>query len=119
MAVQGPNRGATGGIHPWSERPDYKTVMDVMICGSSDMANIKQYKSPYGPKYEVPFNFHGVTLGRALRFGMTAGAFGGVFGFFALFFFADVPRVRKDILQKLPVVGEYYHKEIPPSDNPF
>ncbi|KAI9796119.1 MAG: hypothetical protein M1835_004659 [Candelina submexicana] len=48
---------------------------------------------------------------------MTAGAFGGVFGFFALFFFADVPRVRKDILEKLPVVGEYYHKEIPPSDN--
>jgi len=31
--------------------------------------------------------------------GITLGAFGGVAGFFALFFFSDVPRVRKDIMQ--------------------
>jgi len=30
---------------------------------------------------------------------MTLGAFGGVAGFFALFFFSDVPKVRKDIIQ--------------------
>lgn len=30
--------------------------------------------------------------------GLTLGAFGGVAGFFALFFFSDIPRVRKDIL---------------------
>ncbi|KAI9720170.1 MAG: hypothetical protein M1812_002988 [Candelaria pacifica] len=102
MAVQGPNRSSTGGIQTWSERPDYKT-----------------YKSPYGPKYEVPSNFHGVTLGRAMRFGMTAGAFGGVFGIFALFFFGDVPRIKRDILEKVPGIGNYFHKEIPPSDNPF
>lgn len=34
-----------------------------------------------------------------LNSGMTAGAFGGVFGLFALFFFGDVPRVKKDILE--------------------
>jgi hypothetical protein len=31
--------------------------------------------------------------------GMTLGAFGGVAGFFALFFFGDVPKVRRDIYQ--------------------
>lgn len=30
--------------------------------------------------------------------GGTLAAFGGVAGFFALFFFGEVPRVRKDIL---------------------
>jgi hypothetical protein len=30
---------------------------------------------------------------------MTLGAFGGVTGLFALYFFSDVPKVRKDILQ--------------------
>ncbi|KAI4125802.1 MAG: hypothetical protein LQ338_004082 [Usnochroma carphineum] len=36
---------------------------------------------------------------------------------FALQFFADVPKVRNDIMQKLPVVGDYFIREIPPSDN--
>ncbi len=31
--------------------------------------------------------------------GVTLGAFGAVTGVFALFFFADIPRVRKDIMQ--------------------
>ena len=30
--------------------------------------------------------------------GLTLGAFGGVTGFFALFFLGEVPRVRRDIL---------------------
>jgi hypothetical protein len=33
---------------------------------------------------------------------MTFGAFGGVAGVFAIFFFSDIPRVRRDIMQ----VGE-------------
>ena len=48
---------------------------------------------------------------------------GGIFGgsglFFLLFFFNDVPRVRMDILEKLPMIGEYFHKETPPEDDPF
>jgi hypothetical protein len=31
--------------------------------------------------------------------GVTLGAFGGVAGVFAIFFFSDIPRVRKDIMQ--------------------
>jgi hypothetical protein len=77
------------------------------------------YKSPYGPKYQVPANFHGWTLKSTTKMGMTLGAFGGVAGFFAIFFLSDVPKVRKDILQKIPIIGDYFVKETPPSDNPF
>lgn len=48
-----------------------------------------------------------------------AAGFGGVAGFFALFFFAEVPRVREDIMRKVPVLGDYFVKEIAPEDNPF
>lgn len=51
--------------------------------------------------------------------GILAGGFGGVAGFFALFFFAEVPRVREDIMKKVPVLGSYFNVEIPPEDNPF
>lgn len=43
--------------------------------------------------------------------------FGGVAGFFAVFFFSDIPRVRKDIVQKIPIIGPHYIREIPASDN--
>jgi len=45
--------------------------------------------------------------------------FGVAAGIFALFFFAEVPRFRKDIVEKIPVVGDYFHVEIAPEDNPF
>lgn len=51
--------------------------------------------------------------------GAIAAGFGVSAGIFALFFFAEVPKVRKDILVKLPVVGEYFVREVPPEDNPF
>jgi hypothetical protein len=51
--------------------------------------------------------------------GTLAAGFGGVAGFFALFFFAEVPRVREDIMKKVPVLGDYFKVEIPPEDNPF
>jgi hypothetical protein len=51
--------------------------------------------------------------------GFKAGAFGGV-AFFALIFYASgIPRVQKDILQRIPGLSGYYIKEIPASDNPF
>jgi hypothetical protein len=50
---------------------------------------------------------------------MTMGGFGAVAGIFALFFFGDVPKVRKDIMQQIPIIGGYWVKEIPPEDNPF
>ena len=81
-----------------------------------------------------------IELGRWIKLifydsGMTLGAFGGVAGFFALFFFGEIPRVRKDILQvcwdviaegweranecgqKLPIIGEHFVHDVPPSDN--
>ncbi len=51
------------------------------------------------------------------RLGMTLAAFGGVAGFAALFFAEGMPRVRRDILQKIPGFGSYWIREIPPSDN--
>lgn len=49
----------------------------------------------------------------------TAAAFGAVGGAVVLYFLADVPRIRKDIMQKIPLLGDYFVKEIPPEDNPF
>lgn len=77
------------------------------------------YKSPYGPSYKIQPNFHGLTAGRLMKYGITASTFGAAAGIFALFFFGDVPRVRIDIMQKLPIIGDYFVKEIPPEDNPF
>lgn len=54
-----------------------------------------------------------------MKFGTTAAGFGIVAGIFAMQFFSDVPKVRTDIMQKLPVVGEYFVREVPPEDNPF
>ena len=51
--------------------------------------------------------------------GTTLAGFGAAAGIFAVFFFGEVPKVRKDILQKLPVIGDYWVREIPPEDNPF
>ncbi|KAL8735161.1 MAG: hypothetical protein Q9166_001037 [cf. Caloplaca sp. 2 TL-2023] len=93
MAIQGHH-----GVGTWSQKPDYKA-----------------YKSPYGP--DIRPNFHGIGPGRAMKFGITAGSFGVVAGVFALFFFSDVPKVRTDIMQKLPFIGDHFVKEIPPSDN--
>lgn len=50
--------------------------------------------------------------------GLAAG-FGGVAGFFALFFFAEVPKVRDDIMKKIPILDKFFTHEIPPEDNPF
>ena len=50
--------------------------------------------------------------------GILAGGFGGVAGFFALFFFAEVPKVRDDIMMRTPLAG-FFKKEVAPEDNPF
>ncbi|KAI5310866.1 hypothetical protein KEM55_005988, partial [Ascosphaera atra] len=47
------------------------------------------------------------------------GGFGVVAAAGALYFLGEVPRVRMDILEKIPVIGPYWHREIPPEDNPF
>ncbi|KLJ07417.1 hypothetical protein EMPG_17102, partial [Blastomyces silverae] len=49
--------------------------------------------------------------------GTIAAAFGASAGIFAVFFFGEVPRVRKDILMNIPVIGGYWERSIPPEDN--
>lgn len=51
--------------------------------------------------------------------GYTTAMFGVVAGTFALVFFAEVPRVSKDIMQRIPILGDYFVKEVAPEDNPF
>jgi hypothetical protein len=53
------------------------------------------------------------------RSAIMAGAFGVSAGIFALFFFDEVPRVRQDILRKVPIIGNYFVREVPPEDDPF
>ena len=47
------------------------------------------------------------------------GLFGITAGLGLLLFFDEVPRVRKDILKNVPIVGGYFVRETPPEDNPF
>ncbi|RMZ81464.1 hypothetical protein DV738_g2258, partial [Chaetothyriales sp. CBS 135597] len=79
----------------------------------------KTYHSPYAPKARTVPNFKGFTLTQAVRYGSIAAGFGVAAGVFALYFFGEVPRVRKDILQHTPVIGDYWVREIAPEDNPF
>jgi len=77
------------------------------------------YKSPYGPKTKHIPNLMGLSAGKAFRYGYIASGFGIAAGCFALFFFGEIPRVRTDILSKVPVIGPYWVREVPPEDNPF
>lgn len=49
--------------------------------------------------------------------GTLAASFGVFAGTAALFMFGEVPRVRRDILQKFPFLDTYYDRTIAPEDN--
>lgn len=49
--------------------------------------------------------------------GAILGTFGVAAGVGALFFLGEVPRVRRDILQQLPFLDQYYDRRIAPEDN--
>ncbi|RAH74372.1 cytochrome b-c1 complex subunit 10 [Aspergillus aculeatinus CBS 121060] len=74
--------------------------------------NASGYRSPFGPKYSTPLHWHGLTTR-----GTIASGFGVSAGVFLLFFFGEVPRVRRDILQKVPFLDEYFDRTIAPEDN--
>ncbi|KAK6596620.1 hypothetical protein H4I96_09272 [Botrytis cinerea] len=75
------------------------------------------YKSPYGPKYKIQPHIAGWTPKAASKVGLTLAGFGATAGFFALFFFSDIPKVRNDIMVKIPIIGDRWRREIPASDN--
>lgn len=81
--------------------------------------NYKSYKSPHGPQYKVPFNVYGIDAKTLIGWSKIGAGFGIVAGTAALFFLDGVPRVKKDILQKLPLIGSYFIDYVPPEDNPF
>jgi hypothetical protein len=51
--------------------------------------------------------------------GSILGGFGGVAGIFVVFFFAEIPRFRDDVIKKVPVLSDFFNNEIAPEDNPF
>ena len=51
--------------------------------------------------------------------GTMAAGFGVAAGTFAIMFFDAVPKVKEDILKKVPFLASFYTTEIAPEDNPF
>ncbi|KAL2267389.1 hypothetical protein VTJ83DRAFT_4666 [Remersonia thermophila] len=82
-------------------------------------ADLPRYQSPYAPKYYYQSQVAGITTQTFLKTGVKAGFFGGVALFAVLFFGSGIPRIQRDILQKIPVIGSRFEKEIHPQDNPF
>ncbi|RYP32730.1 hypothetical protein DL767_005064 [Monosporascus sp. MG133] len=77
------------------------------------------YKSPYGPKYHYQPQIAGLSPKQLTTLGMKTAAFGAVAFFGVVYYASGIPRVQRDILQKLPVIGKNFVHEIPASDNPF
>ncbi|KAJ0118890.1 hypothetical protein J7T55_013146 [Diaporthe amygdali] len=76
-----------------------------------------QYRSPYGPKYGFQPHVAGVTGKQFITFGTKAAGLGGVALFAVIFYASGIPRVQRDILQRVPFLGSYFINEIPPEDN--
>ncbi|KAL7803504.1 ubiquinol-cytochrome-c reductase complex subunit domain-containing protein [Trichoderma aethiopicum] len=78
------------------------------------------YRSPYGPKYSFQPQYRGISVQTALRYGWKTATIGGGLGIALLLFASSLPRVKADILSKIPVVGKAFEKQEPhPADNPF
>ncbi|KAF4806609.1 hypothetical protein CGCSCA5_v014166 [Colletotrichum siamense] len=77
------------------------------------------YRSKFGPKYNTVPNVAGWTVSQVIKLGVRAGGFGAAAGIAALFYTSGIPRIQKDILQKIPILGNQFVKEVHPADNPF
>ncbi|KAM0432912.1 hypothetical protein ACHAPT_004617 [Fusarium lateritium] len=78
-----------------------------------------EFKSAYGPKYHAQPNFAGFTVQAATRIGTRLAFYGAPAAVGVLLFANGIPRVQRDILQQIPVLGDFFRKEIHPADNPF
>ncbi|PWW73998.1 hypothetical protein C7212DRAFT_330093 [Tuber magnatum] len=66
------------------------------------------------------FSIMGYPIKSLRPVGISVASFAAVAGGTVLFILEGVPRVQKDILQKLPLIGSYWTgREKPASDNPF
>ncbi|THH20391.1 hypothetical protein EW146_g980 [Bondarzewia mesenterica] len=59
------------------------------------------------------------TFGTAKRWAGSLGFWGVGAGTAALLFLSVTPKVKKELLVKLPVIGSYYEDTTPASDKPF
>ncbi|KAK7750822.1 glucosyltransferase [Diatrype stigma] len=82
------------------------------VYQENDSERSKLTKAPTLPLFETT----GTTTSRT---GLNLGAFGGVALFAVIFYASGIPKLKKDVLQKLPVIGDHFVTVIPPSDNPF
>jgi len=55
----------------------------------------------------------------ARRYLPMAATFGVATGIAVVFFGEEIPPMRRDILERLPIIGSYWNRDIPPEDNPF
>ncbi|KAF5019241.1 hypothetical protein F66182_8757 [Fusarium sp. NRRL 66182] len=76
-----------------------------------------EFKSAYGPKYHSQPNVAGFTTQSAIRIGSRLAMYGAPAVVGVLLFANGIPRVQRDILQKVPFIGGYFRKEIHPADN--
>ncbi|KAM3507026.1 hypothetical protein MY10362_002017 [Beauveria mimosiformis] len=69
--------------------------------------------------YQFQPNFNGWSGQTIFRSAFRLSLFGGAAAVGALLFTSGIPRIQHDILDKIPGMGQFYHKEIHPQDNPF
>ncbi|ATY61860.1 Cytochrome b-c1 subunit 10 [Cordyceps militaris] len=78
-----------------------------------------EFKSAYGPKYQYQPNFRGWSGQTIFRSTFRLSLFGGGAVVAALLFTSGIPRIQRDILDKIPGMARFYTKEVHPQDNPF
>ncbi|KAF5012903.1 hypothetical protein FDECE_1077 [Fusarium decemcellulare] len=78
-----------------------------------------EFKSAYGPKYHSQPNLAGFTVQSATRIGTRLAFYGAPAAVAVLLFANGIPRVQRDILHRIPILGDFFRKEIHPADNPF
>ncbi|KAG9504535.1 glucosyltransferase [Fusarium musae] len=78
---------------------------------------MSEFKSNYGPKYHPQPNIAGITPQAAFRIGSRLAMYGAPAAVAVLLFANGIPRVQRDVLQKIPFLGNYFRKEIHPADN--
>jgi len=83
------------------------------------MNNLRPFQSPHGPQIKVQPHVGFVTPEKMLRWSPSLMLWGGAAAVAALLFTEGIPRVRRDILERLPAVGEYWDRPIDPHDSPF
>ncbi|BFZ62928.1 hypothetical protein YB2330_004040 [Saitoella coloradoensis] len=82
-------------------------------------STVSPFRSQYGPRYVAQPHFLTMTPEKFVRWAPSLAAWGATAGVAAIFLLSGLPRMKRDVLQKIPFVGGYFINEIPASDSPF